>query len=243
VDAAVLLIHSSGFTSRQWRKLAESLPPLTTRVIAPELLGYGGEPWPDRPFHFREDVEHLAAQLDGRPAHIVGHSYGGFLALHLALAHPHLVRSLAVYEPVAFGVLDETDPLLIDVRQVSAAENLDLETWLSRFVDWWNGAGAWQQLAPHTQQAFRDVGPKLMREVESLSLDTTTLTDFARITQPTLILCGEATRPAERAVCDRLAGALPNAQLQTFPNLGHMGPIVAPTQVNAAIVAHIEHLR
>jgi pimeloyl-ACP methyl ester carboxylesterase len=237
---SVLLIHSSGFTSRQWRKLADALS--TYRVIAPELLGYA-EPWPqNRPFHFREDVEHLAAKLDS-PTHVVGHSYGGFLALHLALAHPHLVRSLAVYEPVAFGVLEANDPLLIDVRNVSSAAGLDVETWLSRFVDWWNGPGAWSQLAPHTQQAFRNVGTKLMLEVESLSLDTTTLDEFARITQPTLILCGAATRPAEQRVCETLTAALRNARLHTFPGLGHMGPIVAPTQINAAITDHIEHLR
>ncbi|HTL33050.1 MAG TPA: alpha/beta fold hydrolase, partial [Kofleriaceae bacterium] len=188
----VLLVHSSGFTSRQWRKLAESLTGY--RVIAPELLGYA-EPWPKgRAFHFREDVDHLAALLDG-PTHVVGHSYGGFLALHLALAYPDRVRSLAVYEPVAFGVLAADDPLAVDVRNVSAS-NVDQETWLSRFVDWWNGPGAWAQLAPQTQQAFRDVGGKLMLEVESLSRDTTDRTGFARITQPTLVMFGEATKPA-----------------------------------------------
>lgn len=235
----VLLVHSSGFTSRQWRKLAESLKGY--RVVAPELLGYG-EPWPKgRAFQFSEDVDHLAAKLEG-PAHVVGHSYGGFLALHLALAYPQLVRSLAVYEPVAFGVLAADDPLAIDVRNVSATID-DQETWLSRFVDWWNGAGAWSQLAPHTQQAFRDVGEKLMREVESLSLDTTTAAGFATITQPTLVMFGEATKPAERRVCETLAAALPNARLQSFPGLGHMGPIVAPTPINQAITEHIAHLR
>jgi pimeloyl-ACP methyl ester carboxylesterase len=239
---SVLLVHSSGFTSRQWRKLADSLRGY--RVIAPELLGYG-EPWPEgKPFHFMQDVEHLAAQL-AEPAHVVGHSYGGFLALHLALAHPDRVRSLALYEPVGFGVLDESDPLKIDVRNVSST-NVDQEAWLSRFVDWWNGPGAWAQLAPQTQQAFRDVGWKLMQEVESLSLDTTNAEDFARIMQPTLLLCGEATRPAERAVCERLSVTLRNARLQIFPGLGHMGPIAAPTLINAAITEHIAqfgHLR
>ncbi len=98
----VLLVHSGGFTSRQWRKLAERLAP-THRVLAPDLIGYGASgPWPvGEPFHFRQDVEALAALLarEGAPAHVVGHSYGGFLALQLALAHPASVGSLALDEP------------------------------------------------------------------------------------------------------------------------------------------------
>jgi pimeloyl-ACP methyl ester carboxylesterase len=40
----------------------------------------------------------------------VGHSYGGLLALRLARRDPARVRSLTVYDPVAFGVLARTDP-------------------------------------------------------------------------------------------------------------------------------------
>src|SRR5262245_33771018 len=107
---AVLLVHSGGFTSRQWRKLKEQLAP-TFEVLAPDLLGYGASgPWPEgQPFHFDEDVAFLVSLVGTRSVHVVGHSYGGLLALKLALARPAAVRSLAVYEPVAFGVLDASE--------------------------------------------------------------------------------------------------------------------------------------
>ncbi len=97
---SVLLIHSSGFNARQWRRLAESLRDY--RVLMPNLLGYDA-PWTG-PFHFRQDVEHLAAQLT-EPAHIVGHSYGGFLALQLALARPDLVRSIEVNQKLEIELI------------------------------------------------------------------------------------------------------------------------------------------
>ena len=114
-----LLIHSGGFTSRQWRKLGQRLA-ATHDVLAPDLIGYGSEPWPPGvPFHYRQDVDRLIGMLDtpnpaepgaiGRPADVVGHSYGALLALHIALLRPDLVRSIAVYEPVAFGVLGPED--------------------------------------------------------------------------------------------------------------------------------------
>lgn len=242
MGAPVLLVHSSGFTSRQWRKLGEVLAARGHRVLAPDLLGYA-TPWPmGEPFHFRQDVEMLAGVIGEEPAHVVGHSYGGFLALQLALAHPARVRSIAVYEPVAFGVLDEPADreLLKSVTDVSESSSPDrLEDWLATFVDWWNGKGAWAQLAPPTQQAFRDVGWKISQEVASLGADRTDRAGYARITAPTLLLAGDQTQPAERRVVEKLVAVLPNARLQTFPGLGHMGPIMAAATVNAPIVEHI----
>jgi len=240
----VLLIHSGGFTSRQWRKLAEQLAQ-RYRVIAPDLLGYGAEPWPvGKPFDFRQDVAHLTALLD-EPAHVVGHSYGGLLAMQVALAVPDRVRSLALYEPVAFGVLDE--PSDADARASIAQlgaytpdEHGVDEAWLAGFVDWWNGAGAWARLGDDTKRAFRDVGWKVSQEVASLTADRTDRQHYAAITVPTLLLGGEQTQQAERRVLDKLVTTLPSATLRVFPGLGHMGPITHAALVNAAIVEHID---
>lgn len=241
----VLLIHSGGFTSRQWRKLAEALAP-RFRVLAPDLLGYGENPWPDgKPFHFRQDLEFLESVLDGEPAHLVGHSYGGFLALQLALKRPGLVLSIAAYEPVAFGILDE-------VLDADARSALDLvrrdwrrdasgadEAWLREFVDWWNGAGAWARLNDETRAAFRAVGWKLFQEVISLAADRTDRATYATITVPTLVLGGGESPMTERRVIEKLGAALPNAKAQFLPGVGHMGPISHASLVNAAIAAHL----
>ena len=241
---AVLLIHSGGFTSRQWRKLGERLAP-RYRVIAPDLLGYGSEPWPvGKPFHFREDVAYLQRMLD-EPAHVVGHSYGGLIAMQLALVAPERVRSLAVYEPVAVGVLDaQADREARDEVGTLGPYEPDAagvdEAWLSAFVDWWNGAGAWQQLGEDTKRAFRSVGWKLSQEVASLVADRTDRATYATITAPTLLLGGERTQMAERRVLDRLAETLPSARLQLFRDLGHMGPITHAAAVNDAIAAHLD---
>ncbi|HLL25099.1 MAG TPA: alpha/beta hydrolase [Kofleriaceae bacterium] len=241
MSCPALLVHSGGFTSRQWRKLAAALAPRT--VLAPDLLGYG-EPWPaGQPFHFRQDVERLVGVVDEQDTrvHVVGHSYGGFLALHVALARPERVRSIAVYEPVAFGVLGspEDDDALAAIASLPGyrpdSDGAD-EAWLRAFVDWWNGPGAWSGLLPDTQHAFRSVAWKLSQEVASLVRDATRYSD---ITAPTLVLGGTQTQPAELRVVERLAAALPAATLRILPDLGHMGPITHAAVVNGAIAAHI----
>jgi pimeloyl-ACP methyl ester carboxylesterase len=240
----VLLIHSGGFTSRQWRKLAELLAP-SFNVLTPDLLGYGRSgSWPDgKPFHFRQDLELLETLLrdvDG-PVHVGGHSYGGFLALQLALTRPELVRSIAAYEPVAFGILDEVADAdarlaLSDVRRewTPDAGGVD-EAWLSAFVDWWNGSGAWTRLPEETRNAFRSVGWKLFQEVMTLGADTTDEESYARIAVPTLIMGGSLSPLTERRVVEKLGAALPHATARFFDGAGHMGPVSHAAVVNAAM--------
>jgi pimeloyl-ACP methyl ester carboxylesterase len=244
--APVLMIHSGGFTSRQWRKLGEKLTP-AYEVIAPDLLGYATSgPWPEgAPFHYRQDVEHLAQRLgDREPAHVVGHSYGGFLALLFALAYPARVRSLALYEPVAFGILDEDSPEDIAARADLARLDMtwDGDGWLSRFVEWWQGAGAWQAMGEETRAAFRAVGWKVHEEVATLVTDPTDRAGYAAIAVPTLLLGGERTPLAERRMIAKLAAAIPRATLRVFPGLGHMGPITHAALVNDAIAAFLDGL-
>jgi pimeloyl-ACP methyl ester carboxylesterase len=234
-----LLIHSGGFSGRQWRKLAAVLAP-THEVLAPDLLGYGAHPWPvGKPFHFRQDVEYLAGLLAGsdEPADIVGHSYGGFLALQLALVHPELVRRIAVYDPVAFNVLDEAELRAgfagLKKTYESTAEGAVDEAWLASFVDWWNGPGAWTKLPPPTQAAFRAVGWKLGQEVQSLVADRTS--DYSKIAAPALILAGGRSPATERRTVERLVELMPRARLEIFEDLGHMGPLTDADRVNAAI--------
>lgn len=237
-----VLIHSGGFTSRQWRKLRDALA-TDFDVLAPDLLGYGESgPWPsEEPFHFRQDLDFLESLPGDDRVHLVGHSYGGFLALQLALRHPERVRSIAVYDPVCFGVLDH-------IEDADARGQLDLvshdwtgEAWLRAFVDWWNGAGAWDAMGEETRRAFRAVGWKVFQEVMSLVADRTDRAAYATITAPTLLLGGASSPLAERRVVEKLGAALPHATVRFLEGVGHMGPISHAAIVNEAIAAHVRN--
>jgi pimeloyl-ACP methyl ester carboxylesterase len=243
-------VHSGGFTSRQWRRLSARLG-AKYRVHAPDLLGYTAETaWPvGKPFHFREDLAMLESVMEGiaEPAHVVGHSYGGFLALQLALTKRGAVLSLALYEPVAFGVLDEPGAdaeALASLAEVPPRYEPDAngvdDAWLGAFVDWWNGPDAWRRLPEETKGAFRAVGWKLSQEVLTLSSDRTDRATYGTIAVPTLLMGGELTRRAEQLVLEKLAATLPEAKLRWIAGAGHMGPITHAALVNEAIEAHLD---
>lgn len=246
----VVLLHSGGMSSRQWRKLAGQLAP-AHRVITPDFLGSGDNPpWPhDRPFDISEDVdviERLVVEL-GQPVHVVGHSYGGLVAVTLARRVPALIRSLAAYDPVAFGVLyaagdaeglanlDEVgrQPVFTDHARGGG------EAWFTAFVDYWNGPGAWAALAPAARESFLRVGRKVFLEVSSLMSDRTPASAYAAVQAPALFLAGERSPAAARRVVALLSGGFPHARALTVEGAGHMGPITHADTVNAAIAGHI----
>jgi pimeloyl-ACP methyl ester carboxylesterase len=66
------------------------------RTIAFDTRGTGRSPVPDTPYGVDDLADDAAAILDGRAAHVVGFSMGGYVALTLALARPELVRSLVL---------------------------------------------------------------------------------------------------------------------------------------------------
>jgi pimeloyl-ACP methyl ester carboxylesterase len=97
----LVLIHGSVGNAEAW---APVVPTLEQRfeVVAPTRGGYPPGPLLER-IDFERQAQELA-QLLGEEAHLVGHSYGGVIALLIAVAHPERVRSLAVSEPPAFGL-------------------------------------------------------------------------------------------------------------------------------------------
>ncbi|MEZ0341043.1 alpha/beta fold hydrolase [Mycobacterium sp. pV006] len=94
----VLAIHGLTGHGRRWQTLFERhLPDITT--AAPDLIGHGRSTW-DAPWTMDANVAALTTLLtDEQPAVIVGHSFGGALALNLAAARPDLVAGLVLLDP------------------------------------------------------------------------------------------------------------------------------------------------
>lgn len=245
----VVLLHSGGMSGAQWQRLAADLS-ARHRVLVPDFLGCGDStPWPPgRPFHWSADLGALHALLDRLPApvQLVGHSYGGFLALKLARERPADVRALSLFEPVAFGVLHEAGETAALEELARAGRDWkegplgagELLLWLRSFIDYWNGAGAFDALRPRVREGFLRVVEKLHGEVMSLGADRLPASAYAGLTMPVLLLSGALSTLAARRVCARLALALPSAVHEELAGVTHLGPIVEP-RVNVRLLAHV----
>src|SRR5262249_4312755 len=105
----VVLVHGSPATARAWQRVAERLSG-QFRVVAPDLPGYGRTSAP--PSERREASAYAAEVMEsvigevGAPVVVAGHSYGGVVALRLALRGVVRPGALALFEPVAVPLLE-----------------------------------------------------------------------------------------------------------------------------------------
>jgi len=242
------LLHSSGLSGRQWKRLAKRLAAAGFAAIVPDLTGHGASPaWPEpTPFSYRDDVDLFVRTLKASPpAHVVGHSYGGLIAILAALEVPEAVLSLVLFEPVAMGILDpvaDADAKVsltkIEVPWGSSAP--EHEGWLRAFVEYWGGEGGWDVLREEARAEFRRVGWVVREEVTTLGKDATPSSAYGVLTCPVTLMTGALSPLAAGRVVARLGKALPNARVVVLPGVGHMGPLTHADAVNDVAVASLE---
>lgn len=247
----VVCIHANASTSSQWRGLMDLLAP-KHRAFAPDLYGSGKSPdWhSNREISLRDEValiEPVFAKA-GAPFALVGHSYGAAVALIATVANPARVRSLVLYEPTLFALVDaqtrppnEADGIRATVDLASAALDAgNRDAAAEAFIDYWMGAGTWANTPSQRKQPITDSIVNLRRWAHALLTEPTSLSEFRSLDIPMLYMVGKRSPASSRAVARILTPALPRAEVVEFDELGHMGPITHPAIVNEAIQRFLE---
>ncbi len=246
----VVLLHSSAASSRQWSALLEQLGPRYD-VRAVDFHGHGTRPaWNGtQPLTLADEAALVEPILrEAGPVHLVGHSYGGAVALKVAELHPQSVRSLVVYEPVLFNWLfqhESDSPAALQVLEMVDSMRVQLEQGdayaaAERFIGYWAGPAAWLSMSG----AKRDSTALRMRSVlahfGALSDERLARLRLAGPLVPMLCLGGSDTAASTRRIATLLRQAFPQARHDTLYGLRHMGPITHPAAVNASIADFLD---
>jgi pimeloyl-ACP methyl ester carboxylesterase len=228
---AVVLLHGSASSRHQWRKLATQLAG-RYRVLVPDLHGYGETVLHDNsPPRLSDEIGIVRGLADhiGEPFHLVGHSFGGAIALGAArLVHDQLA-SLTLFEPASFHFLREAG-------DTEAWNEIDADL----FMGYWIGIPAWKSMPEERRAVIIAAMPKIAFEWRWITLVEDALARYARIDAPTLLLRGSQTRVPPRRVIDLLRNTLPNCRFEEIQGAGHMAPVSHPELVNAIIEAHLD---
>jgi pimeloyl-ACP methyl ester carboxylesterase len=224
------------------------------RVLAGDLYGSGqSPPWPgDRPLSLADERTLLAPAFEaaGGRFHLVGHSYGGAVALEVARAEPGRVASLVLYEPVLFSLLVAEDPTQPAAREIAAVrddtvaalERGDPHASGARFVDYWMGAGAWAAMPASRRDGLARAMGAVKAEWDAAFGNPTPLSAFAELDAPVLYLTGTESPASSRGVARLLAKTLPRVTVLEIEGVGHMGPVTHPDRINALVERHFDDI-
>jgi pimeloyl-ACP methyl ester carboxylesterase len=247
----VVCLHSNASHSGQWRALTEKLAP-AFRVLAPDGYGAGKSPaWrAKRPVRLNDEVDLLESVFAraGDPFVLVGHSYGGAVALIAALARPQRVRALVIYEPTLFALVDADAPAPNDADgirntvadSVAALAAGDQPAAAERFIDFWMGKGAWQRMPEARRIPIVDSVTNIRAWGKALFDEPTPLSAFAALEMPVLYMLGKESPASSRAVARLLIPVLPQVEVVEFEGVGHMGPITHADLVNDTIAGFLQ---
>jgi 2-succinyl-6-hydroxy-2,4-cyclohexadiene-1-carboxylate synthase len=237
MPTTVVLLHGFAGTGRAWDPVVERLDPERYTPLVPDLRGHGAAR-DARPVSFAACV---ADVLGAAPERFVlcGYSMGGRIAQHVALAAPERIERLVLVATTA-GIADETeraDRRAADERLASFADGASIE----RFADRWTAQPLFAGTPPAAARLWRE--DLLRNDPHGLAAVLRAMGTGAmeplwerldRLTMPVTVLAG-AEDPKFVALGERLAAALPDAELVVVPGAGHGLPREAPEAVVAAL--------
>lgn len=214
------------------------------RMAAFDLPGHGRSPAWDGGDVQAQAVA-IAADLAGAgPVDLIGHSFGGTVALRLACERPGLVRSLTMIEPVFFAVLAADRPDLMarhDAMMAPYDAAVARGDWAEAgrlFTAVWGAGRPWAALSGTARAQIAARMPVVEGGSRAVMEDPAGLVAsgaLERLAVPALLVEGAETNAYIRAICAGLAVRLPDAGRAVIPGAGHMAPLTHPAATARAI--------
>jgi len=240
----VLLVHGHTLDRRIWDPIVPGLLAAGLRVVRPDLRGHGKSTRPGSGYHVSHHAADMVALLDTLGldrVSIIGFSFGGGVALEMAVIHPARVASIGL---VSTTMPDRPfEPAFMDnLREVAGViRTQGLEAAM---------AGPWAS-SPLFASSFAKEGVRetvaaivkdfpgaefLATERDRVERGWTIPERLGEIAAPTRVLVGAMEMPGFRAYAEEAADGIPGATLEIVPDCGHLLPLEAPDTVAAMII-------
>lgn len=229
----ILCIHGGGSSAVMWEEAVEELARLG-RVIVYDRRGCtrSERPEPYQRTSVGEQADDAAALLEAlarAPAVVIGRSYGGAVAIDLALRHPERLRALVLLEGDALGLspagLEWTKGICDRLREVAANDGVDAvyEALIGEVI----GEGAWASFPDEIRRVLTHNGPALLAELGYVDEPMPDDAAFATIDKPVLLVAASESPPEQRDMTEKMAAVLPYARTSLVAG-GHLIDPAAP---------------
>jgi pimeloyl-ACP methyl ester carboxylesterase len=239
----MMLVHGSPGTSSAWQPVGKRLAE-RFRIVAPNLPGYGGTSPEDR--GASPSVSHAAALIEaviretGVPDVLAGHSYGGAVALVVALRGHVKPKALALFEPVCIPILLSTGEAeaYASTKQIfddyiRAFEGGDRQA-ARTMIDFWFGAGAFERMPGPLRDFLLDNSAANVHDVRASFRERYSPAAMRTLDFPVLTVFGSDSPDVSRRVASAVTALAPNASVARVDGATH-----ALTTTHAAHIAQL----
>lgn len=210
------------------------------------------------------DLKELILKLDAAPAHLIGHSYGAFLCLLLAIEDPHLVRTLVLAEPPAITLFISNKPTPLELLKLLITRPRTAAT-IVKFGS--KGVAPAEAAARRDdvrcamrllgktilgEQFFQNLSEHRLKQVEANAIKAEFLgSGFAaldskqvrNINAPTLLINGQYSHSIFHRIVDRLEELIPHTERIEIENTSHSMHEDNVTAYNQAVQFFLEKHR
>jgi len=228
----LVMVHGSPGEGRSWGRVVPHLKE-RFRTICPDLPGYGGsdrlevdEP-AGRMVAMGAAVARLVDSL-GEPVHLIGHSFGGNIALQAAMqVQAGAVERIVLFEPVYFRALqltaDDTalKPAAAHFEDYARRATAGEPEVVRLMIDYWFGDGAFGRMPDPVRGYLSAAAARNAIDVRSCFVCTSTAADLAALKQPVTIVDGGTSQEVVRSIARALVTLLPNARTEGLAGANH----------------------
>ena len=242
----VVLVHSSVAGARQWHSLMDRLSN-KFHVIAVNLFGYGKtEKWRGERTQTLEDQAMLLKSFlptDDNQLSIVGHSFGGSVAMKAAALFQDRVNRLVLIEPNPFYLLNQHG--LTDAYQEAVSlrscitENGHKGQWAKaaeEFANYWTGQGSWDAMPKDRQAKFAAALKPNFYEWDAVMNEQTPLTEWvSKLPDSTTVLSAIDTVGSIEGIVSLMRTHAAHWSFEQIGHGGHMAAMTRPDLVNPIV--------
>ncbi len=238
---AVCLLNGLALSTKAWYAFLPQLHP-EFDVILYDYLGQGQSSEPDEPYSITLFAEYLAAIMDALgvgAVHLMGISYGGFVALEFARLHPRRLHTLTLsgilLEPEELFEMYEALSLLFYRRGPEVFDIYTHYLYEKIFGEAFVRAVTRQGLEPMRErfvERYRDRLHCLIRLTEAqdpfFAAVGERMAEYRAVTVPTLLMPGDQDRTVPLWQQRKLLDVFPNSRWQPIPDCGHVAYLERP---------------
>jgi pimeloyl-ACP methyl ester carboxylesterase len=236
----VVFLHAGIADLRMWEP---QVAPFAEQfdVLRPDQRGFGESELPSKPWSPVADLLSLMKQLSLEPAHLIGCSMGGALAIDFALAHPERISKLVLVGSAigGFAFKPEHAHLFSEAASARKAGDLDAlnQAMLKLFLDGPKRPRGY--VAEPLRKLFLEMNGRALRsdfEKAPPEQDALAVRRLHEIAEPTLVVVGDQDVPTVLEAADLLMNSIPDVRKAVIHDAAHLPNLEHPEEFNRLVL-------